>query len=165
VISHSFAFDSFTVNGRQLNESGIAAFIGGEMGVPLVLASGDDQLTKETKEMLGPIETVTTKIAYSFQGAAVRPLAQVHADLRAAAMRAVRRARAGELKPLKLERPYKVRFCLRRNYANDDWVRGTVGRFEGVTPDGGQGCFAYTSDSAEAVGNLLNLVEWTVLKP
>ena len=31
--------------------------------------------------------------------------------------------------------------------------------------DGAQGCFAYTTESAEAVGNLLNLVEWTVLKP
>jgi D-amino peptidase len=165
VISHSFAFDSFTVNGRQLNEAGIAAYIGGEMGVPLVLASGDDQLTKETKEMLGPIETVTTKVAYGFQAGAVLPLPKVHAELRAAAARAVRRVRAGELEPLALARPYKVRFCLRRGYAADDWVRTTVSRFEGVTPDGGQGCFAYTSDSAEAVGNLLNLVEWTVLKP
>jgi hypothetical protein len=26
------------------------------------------------------------------------------------------------------------------------------------------GCFGYTSDSAEAVGNLLNEIEWTVLK-
>ncbi len=45
VISHNFAFDSFTVNGKALNEAGIAAFIGGEMGVPMALASGDDVLT------------------------------------------------------------------------------------------------------------------------
>ncbi|HEU4697640.1 MAG TPA: M55 family metallopeptidase [Gemmatimonadales bacterium] len=167
VISHSYAFDSFTVNGKVLNETGIAAFIGGEMGVPLVLASGDDQLVKETREMLGPIEAVPTKIAYGFQAAAVRPLAAVHADLRAAAARAVRRTKAGALKPLTVARPYHVRFCLRRGYAADDWVRTTVSKFEGVTPDAGagQGCFAYTTDSAEAVGNLLNLVEWTVLKP
>ena len=38
VISHNFAFDSFTVNGKVLNEAGIAAFIGGEMGVPMALA-------------------------------------------------------------------------------------------------------------------------------
>jgi len=44
-------------------------------------------------------------------------------------------------------------------------LRETVGRLEGVKPDGGRGCFAYTSESAEAVGNLLNEVEWTVLKP
>jgi D-aminopeptidase len=53
VIAHSYAFDSFTVNDKVLNEAGIAAFIGGEMGVPMALASGDDALTAETREMLG----------------------------------------------------------------------------------------------------------------
>ena len=70
VISHSFAFDSFTVNGTVLNEAGIAAFIGGEMGVPMILASGDDVLVAETVQMLGPIETVTTKTAFSRSAAA-----------------------------------------------------------------------------------------------
>lgn len=163
VISHNFAFDSFTVNGRVLNEAGIAAFIGGEMGVPMALAAGDDVLTAETREMLGPIETVTVKTVFSRSAAAGLPPAEVHRLLRAGAARAVRRVRSGELKPLTLARPYQVRFCLRRSY--DDWVRTTVGRLTGVRPDGGPGCFAYTSDSAEAVGNLLNEVEWTVLKP
>ena len=163
VISHNFAFDSFTVNGRVLNEAGIAAFIGGEMGVPMALAAGDDALTAETREMLGPIETVTVKTVFSRSAAAGLPPAEVHRLLRAGAARAVRRVRSGELKPLTLARPYQVRFCLRRSY--DDWVRTTVGRLTGVRPDGGPGCFAYTSDSAEAVGNLLNEVEWTVLKP
>jgi D-amino peptidase len=165
IISHSFAFDSFTVNGRVLNEAGIAAFIGGEMGVPMALASGDDVLTAETKAMLGPLETVTVKTAFSRSAAATRSPAAVHRDLRLAAARAVRRVRSGALKPLVLEKPYKVRFCLRRNYAEDDSVRETIGRFDGVAADGGKGCFAYTSDSGEAVGNLLNGVEWTVLKP
>lgn len=165
VISHSFAFDSFTVNGRMLNETGIAAFIGGEMGVPMALASGDDVLTAETREMLGPLETVTVKTAFSRSAAATLSPAAVHRELRLAAARAVRRVRSGALRPLVLEKPYKVRFCLRRNYAMDDWVRETVGQFDGVTADGGKGCFAYTSDSGEAVGNLLNGVEWTVLKP
>jgi hypothetical protein len=33
-----------------------------------------------------------------------------------------------------------------------------------VSAESGRGCFAYTSDSAEAVGNLLNEIGWTVLK-
>jgi hypothetical protein len=64
-----------------------------------------------------------------------------------------------------MEKPYRVRFCLRRSFTEDDWVRETVGRLEGVSADGGRGCFGYASDSAEAVGNLLNEIEWTVLKP
>jgi hypothetical protein len=89
----------------------------------------------------------------------------VHRLLRQAAARAVRRVKAGELKPLELEKPYRVRFCLRRSFTEDDWVRETVGRLEGVSADGARGCFAYTSSSAEEVGNLLNEIEWTVLKP
>ena len=165
VISHSFAFDSFTVNGTILNETGIAAFIGGEMGVPLILASGDDVLVAETVQMLGPIETVTTKTAFSRSAAAGKSFPQVHRELQAASATAVKKAKAGQYKPLVLQKPYSVRFCLRRNYAEDEWVRETIGRFDGVRADGAIGCFAYTSESAEAVGNLLNLVEWTVLKP
>jgi|GEM_PF-1324449 len=165
IISHNFAFDSFTVNGKVLNEPGIAAFIGGEMGVPMALASGDDVLTAETEEMLGPLETVTVKTAFSRSAAAVLPPATVHRMLRQAAGRAVRRVMAGELRPLTMEKPYRVRFCLRRSFTEDDWVRETIGRLQGVSANGGRGCFAYTSESAEAVGNLLNEVEWTVLKP
>jgi hypothetical protein len=64
-----------------------------------------------------------------------------------------------------MERPYRVRFCLRRSFTEDEWTRQTVGRLQGVSADGGPGCFRYSSDSAEAVGNLLNEIEWTVLKP
>jgi len=165
VIAHNFAFDSFTVNGKVLNEAGIAAFIGGEMGVPMVLAAGDDALTAETREMLGPLETVTVKTVFSRAAAATLPPATVHRMLRAAATRAVRRTRAGELKPLAMEKPYRVRLCLRRQFVRDEWVLATVGRLEGMRPDGGAGCFAWTTESAEAVGNLLNEIEWTVLKP
>jgi D-amino peptidase len=165
VISHNFAFDSFTVNGKALNEAGIAGFVGGEMGVPMALASGDDVLTAETRQMLGPLETVTTKTAFSRSAAAVLPPAAVHRLLRQAAARAVRRVQAGELRPLKLEKPYRVHFCLRQSFTRDDWVRQTVGRLEGVSSSGGAGCFDYSSDSAETVGTLLNEIEWTVLKP
>jgi D-amino peptidase len=165
VISHNFAFDSFTVNGKVLNEAGIAGFIGGEMGVPLALASGDDALVAETREMLGPLETVTVKTAFSRSAAATLSPVTVHRLLREGAARAVRRVKAGEIGPLAMERPYRVHFCLRRSFTEDGWVRETVGRLEGVRIDGGPGCFAYVTQSAEAVGNLLNQVEWTVLKP
>jgi D-amino peptidase len=163
IISHNFAFDSFTVNGRVLNEAGIAAFIGGEMGVPMALAAGDDVLTAETGEMLGPIELVTVKTAVSRSAAITLPPATVHRMLRTAAARAVRRVRNGQIKPLEIPAPYQVRFCLRTTY--DDWVRETVGKLSGVEPGNGPGCFVYRTSSAEAVGNLLNEVEWTVLKP
>lgn len=165
IIAHNFAFDYFAINDKILNEAGIAAFIGGEMGVPMALASGDDVLVAETREMLGPLETVTVKTAFSRSAAAVMPPATVHRELRHAAARAVRRVKAGELRPLTLEKPYRVRFCLRKSFTEDAWVTETVRRLEGIDLDARRGCFGYTSESAEAVGNLLNEIEWTVLKP
>ena len=165
IISHNFAFDYFAINGKVLNEAGIAAFIGGEMGVPMALASGDDVLVAETREMLGPLETVTVKTVFSRSAAAVMPPSTVHRQLRQAAARAVRRVKAGELRPLSMEKPYRVRFCLRKSFTEDTWVTETVGRLKGVDLDARRGCFGYTSESAEAVGNLLNEIEWTVLKP
>src|SRR4051794_34212906 len=120
VISHNFAFDSFTVNGKALNEAGIAGFIGGEMGVPMALASGDDVLTRETRDMLGPLETVTTKIAFSRSAAAVLPPATVHRLLRQAAAPAVPRGEGGGLRPPQLAKPSPGEIFLRRSPNEDD---------------------------------------------
>jgi D-amino peptidase len=166
IISHNFAFDSFTVNGVALNEAGITAFIGGEMGIPLVLAAGDNVLTAETRSMLGPIETVTTKLAQSRSAAAVFSPTTVQRWIRTAAARAVRRVRLGQLKPLRFERPYRVAFCVRATY--QPWVAEATAALPGVqrvAEDPTGRCFSYQSDSAEAVVNLLNKVEWIVLKP
>jgi D-amino peptidase len=163
VISHNFAFDSFTINGRVLNEAGIAAFIGGEWGIPLALATGDDVLTAETREMLGPIETVTVKKAYGRSAAAAHSPAKVLVWTREAAARAVKRVRARELQPLVLEKPYRVEFCMRKTY--EPWVNQDVAKLADLKPTGQAGCFSYTTSSAEDVGTLLNKVEWVVLKP
>jgi D-amino peptidase len=166
IISHSYAFDSFTVNGHVLNEAGIAAFIGGEMGVPMALAAGDNILTAETREMLGDLETVTTKIAESRSAAAVFPPAVVQRQIRAAAARAVQRVRLGQIKPLHLERPYHVAFCTRATF--QPWVPEATANLQGVQRMAGDStgrCFTYQADAAEDVGNLLNEIEWIVLKP
>lgn len=166
IISHSYAFDSFTVDGHVLNEAGIAAFIGGEMGVPMALAAGDNVLTAETREMLGDLETVTTKIAESRSAAAVFPPAVVQRQIRAAAARAVRRVRLGQIKPLRLERPYHVAFCTRATFQS--WVPEATANLNGVQRMAGDStgrCFTYQADAAEDVGNLLNEIEWIVLKP
>jgi D-amino peptidase len=166
IIAHSYAFDSFTVNGHVLNEAGIAAFIGGEMGVPLALAAGDNVLTAETRDMLGDLETVTTKIAESRSAAAVFPPAVVQRQIRAAAARAIRGVRLGRITPLRFERPYHVAFCTRPTFPA--WVPEATSHLEGVARMAGDStsrCFTYVTDSAEAVGNLLNEIEWIVLKP
>lgn len=168
IIAHSYAFASFTVNGQKLNESGISAFIGGEYGVPLGMVSGDDSYIAEMKELFGPsLETVTVKIALGGSAGAMMPFARVHAQIKAAATKAVQRAKAGELKPLRFEKPYHVAYCIRPSFAPP--VFEVMARPEGmrVTPDSAAGprCFTYQTDAAETVGTLLNLIEWAALKP
>jgi len=163
IISHNFAFDTFTVNGKPLNEAGVAAFVGGEMGVPLALAAGDNVLVAETKEMVGPLETVTVKLAESRSAAAVFSPVTVRGWIRQAAGRAVRRVRAGTIKPLVFEKPYHVRLCLRRSY--EAWVPEEVTKLQGLSREGDSRCFTMESQSAEDVVNVLNKIEWIVLKP
>jgi len=120
-------------------------------------------LTAETLQMLGPIEVVTVKTAFSRSAAATMsfPARSVNCvQPRAGGPQ----GQAGQYPPLVLERPYNVRFCLRRNYAEDDWVRETVdGSMASVRMAARMLCLH--DGLGEAVGNLLNLVEWTVLKP
>lgn len=163
VIAHSFAFDSFTVNGSVLNESGIAAFLGGHWNVPFAMTVGDDILAAETAIMVPGIETVVVKVAASRSSAITYAPAVVHRMIREGAARAVRRVRSGEIRPLTFQRPYTVRFCMRRTYRDE--IISDIARISGVTPDGGRGCFRFVTEDAEAVGTLLNVVEWTVLKP
>jgi D-amino peptidase len=49
------------VNGRPIGEIGLAAAVAGELGVPVVLVTGDRATTEEAKALLGEIETVTVK--------------------------------------------------------------------------------------------------------
>ena len=117
VMAHNFAFDSFTVNGKVLNEVGINALIAGEMGVSVSLVSGDDVLIEETKAMLpNGFVAIVTKRAVGRSAAITYSPAKVRQMLQAGAAEAVRRERRGDFKPFTLDRPYRVEFMLRRSY-------------------------------------------------
>ncbi len=60
-MSHTYAFDSFSVNGTVLNEPGINALVAGELGVPLVMVAGDDVVVEEIKKLFPDILGVTVK--------------------------------------------------------------------------------------------------------
>ena len=98
VMAHNFAFDSFTVNGKVLNEVGINALIAGEMGVSVSLVSGDDVLIAETKPMLNNgFVAIVTKHAVGRSAAITYSPAKVRQMLQAGAAEAVKRARPGRV--------------------------------------------------------------------
>lgn len=162
VMAHNYAFADFRVNGTFLNEIGINALIAGEQGVPVSLVSGDDELEHEVRELLGDrVVYVTTKIALGGAAAITFSPAEVRRRTEEGAREAVRRVRAGELRPFTLARPYRVEFALRGSYPDSvvagmarvmqEWgLEQTAPRaYRFVTSDARQ--MAYVIDAVEGV--------------
>jgi D-amino peptidase len=164
VLSHNFAFDSFTVNGTALNEVGINALIAGEMGVSVSLVSGDDVLIAETREMVpNGFIGIVVKRAVGRSAAITYSPARVRRMLQAGAAEAVRRERRGDFRPFTLARPYRVEFTLRRSYP-DSTVSAVAALPEFKLEKTGQRSFRFVTDSARAMGWLLDAIEETVLR-
>ena len=164
VMPHNFAFDSFTVNGKVLNEVGINALIAGEMGVAVSLVSGDDVLIEETKPMLANgFVAIVTKYAVGRSAAITYSPAKVRAMLQAGATEAVKRAKKGEFKPLVLDKPYHVQFKLRRSFA-DSVVTQVAELKEWKLEKVGDRTFNLTTNSAREMGWLLDAVEEIVIR-
>ncbi|WP_087973621.1 M55 family metallopeptidase [Oceanobacillus rekensis] len=67
VLSHSMihAVRNFYINDHIVGEMGFNAYIAGYFGVPILLVAGDDQATKEARELIPNVVTVTVKEAIS----------------------------------------------------------------------------------------------------
>jgi D-amino peptidase len=113
------------LNGRLVGETGMNAAVLGEWGVPVGLVTGDDALAEEVAGWLPWAERVVVKDATGGSSAAtVHPAAA--ADLiRDGAARAVRRAAAGELQPLRVEPPVVVEV---------EYVNGVTADYAAIVP-------------------------------
>jgi D-amino peptidase len=93
--SRGFASHTITLgmdvllNGKSITESEIVAYSWGRVGVPLIFVSGDDRLQNDLKDMAW-LEFVVTKKATSSSTVELRPVDQVHAEMRDKAAKAVR---------------------------------------------------------------------------
>ena len=97
-----------SLNGRPVGESGLNAIALGAWGVPVGLVCGYDRVAGETAAWFPWAERVVVKEGLGRNGAiSVHPTAAREA-VRAGAERAVRRALAGEMRPLVLEPPYTI---------------------------------------------------------
>ncbi len=163
VMSHNYAFDEFTVNGKRLNEVGINALIGGAKGVSVSLVSGDDVLVAETQEILGNgVIGVITKVAVGHNAAISYSPERVREMLREAAREAVRREMAGEFEPFTMERPYRVEFRLRASYPDEvEAAVDTISAY-GLQKVGVR-TYRMVTDDADQIGYLLDAVEEIVL--
>jgi D-amino peptidase len=163
VMAHNYAFAAFRVNGRDLNETGINALVAGEHGVAVSLVSGDDELVKEARALLGDrVVYVTTKIALGSNSAITFSPTKVRALLEQGAREAVRRARAGEFRPFTLARPYTAEFTLRAGYPAKV-IEGIDGLTAWKLEKTGERSYRYVAQSAAELAYLLDAVEGVVL--
>ena len=93
------------MNGVPVGESEINAAVCGELGVPVVFASGDDLYEQELRRTLPDIEFGLTKYAFDRWTARLLSPQRSHANIRAAAQRAIERAVAGEFVPYRIDGP------------------------------------------------------------
>ena len=93
VLDHTYSGIVYQVslNGRPLGETGLNAALAGCFGVPVVLLTGDRDLVREGKALLGEaLEGVAVKESYGRYAAKCLPPGEACARIRAAAQRAVR---------------------------------------------------------------------------
>lgn len=95
------------INGTEVGEGGLNAIYAGALGVPVLVASGDEAFGREIRALVPGIRTVTTKQAVGSAVAVLVHPDSVRAQL-AAAVRAALAGRAGT-KPLSPGRPVTVR--------------------------------------------------------
>lgn len=87
--SHTFTLGiEFQVHGQSITETELVALSWGRFDTPVIFASGDDRLAADLQTMPW-IESVVVKTATSASTAELRPVDEAHADLQAAAQRAV----------------------------------------------------------------------------
>jgi D-amino peptidase len=109
VRAHTFSSATLTrvaLNGVEVTEAAWNAATAGELGVPVVMMSGDDAAIAEVRKVLGDIETVETKKSLGFH-AAETLTPQAAADAIRKAVRAAL-ARRGAFKPYVVAAPVTV---------------------------------------------------------
>ena len=165
VLSHTYAFDDFTVNGHRLNEVGINALVASEYGVAVSMVTGDQVVVAQAKEILGPgIVGVVVKQAFGRTAAMTLSPARVRQMIADSAAVAVRRAMRGEFKPYKLAKPYQVVFTLRKSYPDSVAAGVDSLHWPGLEKTGPR-AYRYSIGDARQIGYLLDAIEGVVLKP
>jgi len=106
--SGGFASHTYTIgielrlNGQSITESELVAFSWGRVDVPMIMVTGDDKLKQDLSTMPW-LQYVVTKTATAADSAILRPVDEVHAEMRSAAKQAVENR--GQAKVMKLEGP------------------------------------------------------------
>lgn len=117
IMAHTVSYTAFRrvrLAEAEIGESEMFAIRAGELGVPVGLVAGDQRVAAELTKRAPWVEAVEVKQALSNHAADVIPPARTRETIRAAAARAVERARDGQLRVYADEPPpYAIEVELR----------------------------------------------------
>lgn len=151
VLAHtinSFAFARVLINGMELGEAGLYGALAGEMGVPVILGTGDDVFIAETRGLFPGAEWVQTKTAGGQgSGVTLSPAASRRA-IAAAAETAVRNLKKAV--PFRIAPPIECRLQTQSTALADLFCMWpALERVDGVT-------LRFTTDSMQSAIRMLN---------
>lgn len=151
---NSFAFARVQLNGVELGEAGLYGALAGELGAPVLMASGDNVFVDETRPLFPHAQWVETKVAHG-QGSGVSlSLADSRQAIARAAEEAVRAAisRNGHERPapFRIPGPIECRLQTQSTALADLFCMWpTLERVDGVT-------LRFTVDTVQAAIRTLN---------
>jgi D-amino peptidase len=113
VLAHTYELETqdIIINGTSVGEIGVEAAIAGELGIPVVLVTGDSKGMEEAINLLGKVRTVSVKESISEFGACCLPPVVTSALIRKASVGAVRSLRRS--KPLVFKGPITLKVVLK----------------------------------------------------
>src|SRR2546425_5040611 len=108
ILDHTYTgrIASVSVNGTEVGETGINAYLAGHHGVPVVLVTGDSAVTAEAKALVGNVHTVAVKDATGASAAKNLHPKKARDLIRTEASRALKDAKA--IPPLRAETPVEI---------------------------------------------------------
>jgi len=119
ILDHTYSgtIAAVRVNGIEVGETGINAYLAGHYGVPVVLVTGDWAVTAEAKGLSPNVHTVAVKDATGATSARNLHPNKAREQIRAEATKAVRDAKA--ILPLRAKTPVQMIVEFRGTYAAD----------------------------------------------
>ena len=137
------------VNGQSYGEGGLNTLVAAWYGVPVVLVTGDDVAVKQVSAVATQAKTVIVKRAINPRAVELRPFADVHNEIEAAARAGVASAR--KFAP-KMETAYKVEVQFRDTLIPE--VAENLPGMQRPSPD----TIAFTADSMPRALTLIRLL-------
>lgn len=108
IIDHTFSgrIRSVEVNGHEVGETGINAYLAGHFGVPVVLVTGDAAVAAQAKDLIRGVHTVVVKEATGANAAKNLHPTKARELIRAEAEKALRGT--GAIEPLEATKPVRM---------------------------------------------------------